>query len=68
MSGEGSARKLANFGDLLTVDEMAAVLDSSKRTVYRLCDKDELPYVKVGRRLYFPKHEVADKLRLVEVV
>lgn len=58
------ARKLSSYGDLLTVDEMAAMLDASARTVYRLCDKDELPYVKVGRRLYFPKHEVAEMLRL----
>lgn len=68
MEGITNVRNLANYGDLLTVDEMAAVLDASKRTVYRLCDKNELPYVKVGRRLYFPKHELAEMLRLSEVV
>ena len=49
---------LSKYGDLLTVDNMAELLDTSPRTIYRLCDKEELPHRKIGRRLYFPKHEI----------
>lgn len=55
---------LAKYSDLLTVDDMAELLDASTRTIYRLCDKDELPYRKVGRRLYFPKKSVIEILHL----
>ena len=55
---------LAKYGDLLTVDNMAELLDTSTRTIYRLCDKDELPYRKIGRRLYFPKREMIEFLGL----
>lgn len=60
------AEPLATFGDLLTVDDMAKLLDTSTRTIYRLCDKDELPFRKIGRRLYFPKHEIIEFLGLEE--
>lgn len=55
---------LSKYGDLLTVDNMAELLDTSTRTIYRLCDKEELPYRKIGRRLYFPKHEIIEFLGL----
>lgn len=55
---------LSKYGDLLTVDDMAELLDTSTRTIYRLCDKDELPFRKIGRRLYFPKHEMIEFLGL----
>lgn len=57
---------LSKYGDLLTVDNMAELLDTSTRTIYRLCDKEELPYRKIGRRLYFPKHEIIGFLGLEE--
>lgn len=60
------AEPLASFGDLLTVEDMAKLLDTSVRTIYRLCDKDELPFRKIGRRLYFPKHELIEFLDLEE--
>lgn len=59
-----SATPLSQYGDLLTVDNMAEVLDVSTRTVYRLMDGGELPSVKVGRRLYFPKHLLIEALCL----
>ncbi len=51
-------------GDLLTVENMAEVLDTSTRTIYRLVENDDLPHVKVGRRLYFPKNLLIEALRL----
>ena len=59
-----SATPLAQYGDLLTVDNMAEVLDVSTWTVYRLTDGGELPSVMVGRRLYFPKHLLIEALCL----
>lgn len=54
--------------DLLTVDNMAEVLDTSSRTIYRLVEKGELPHVKVGRRLYFPKRQIIETLQLGEAM
>lgn len=59
-----STTPLSQYGDLLTVDNMAEVLDVSTGTVYRLTDGGELPSVKVGRRLYFPKHLLIEALCL----
>ena len=62
-------KPLAKYeNDLLTVDNMAEVLDTSSRTIYRLVEKGELPSVKVGRRLYFPKRMVIETLQLGEAM
>lgn len=62
-------KPLAKYeNDLLTVENMAEVLDTSTRTIYRLAETDELPHVKVGRRLYFPKNLLIETLRLGEVM
>ena len=59
---------LSKYSDLLTVENMAEVLDTSTRTIYRLVENDDLPHVKVGRRLYFPKNLLVEALRLGEVM
>ncbi len=61
-----SEHALEQYGDLLTVANLADVLDVSKRTIYRLADSKQVPCVKVGRRLYFPKKKIAEKLELIE--
>lgn len=61
-----SERALEQYGDLLTVANLAEVLDVSTRTIYRLVDNKQLPCVKVGRRLYFPRKKIAAKLELIE--
>ena len=55
---------LASFTDLLNVDEMATVLGVSNRTIYRMVDREELPSVKVGHRIYFPKKQLIELLGL----
>lgn len=55
---------LTNFGDLMTVEDVSKVLKVSERTVYRLVDKNELPCVRIGRRLYFPKQMMIERLQL----
>lgn len=70
MTGEACAavqavpEPLAGYGDLLAVGDMAEVLGVSARTVYRLADKGELPGLRVGHRLYFPKRALIVSLRL----
>ena len=58
-------KPLAKYeNDLLTVENMAEVLDASTRTIYRLAESGDLPHVKVGRRLYFPKCQLIEFLGL----
>lgn len=64
--GIPQAAPLAAYPDLLTVDDMAEILDATPRTIYRLSSAGELPKVRVGRRLYFPKRLVIEALRLGE--
>lgn len=62
-------KPLAKYeNDLLTVKNMTEVLNTSTRTIYRLVENDDLPHVKVGRRLYFPKNLLVEALRLGEVM
>lgn len=55
---------LGAYSDLLTVEDVAEVLHVSTRTIYRFVEEDELPYLRVGHRLYFPKQRLAQKLCL----
>ncbi len=58
-------KPLAKYeNDLLTVDSMAEVFNTSSRTIYRLVEKGELPHVKVGRCPYFPKRQIIETLQL----
>lgn len=58
------AKSLSQYGELLTVEDAAKVLSVSKRTIYRLVEKNDLPAVKVGHRLYFPRASMAERLCL----
>lgn len=43
---------------LLTLDEVAAVLRVSKTSVYRLVERRELPFCRVGRSLRFTREDI----------
>jgi excisionase family DNA binding protein len=45
---------------LLTVKQLAARLGVCTATIYRLCDRGELPYVRVAQALRFVPIEVAE--------
>ena len=57
----GAARCLADFGDILTVEEAAAVLRISRGAAYdaarrwRATRSEGLPVVQIGRRLLVPR-------------
>lgn len=44
--------------DLLTIQEAASFLVLSKHTLYNKVNKNELPYMKKGKRLYFSRAEL----------
>ena len=48
---------------LLTLDEVAALLRVSKTSVYRLTERRELPFCRVGRSLRFTREDVDAYLR-----
>ncbi len=43
---------------LLTLDEVAALLRVSKTSVYRLVERRELPFCRVGRSLRFTRQDL----------
>lgn len=55
MDRGASVVEFANYSDLLTMDDCGGILQQSTQTVRRLCRENELPSVRIGRRLYVPK-------------
>jgi excisionase family DNA binding protein len=50
-------------GELLTIDQAAAFLHLSKATIYSKCSRNELPYMKRGKRLYFLKVQLLEYVK-----
>lgn len=48
---------------LLSIDEAAEFLRLAKPTLYSKVSKNELPYMKRGKRLYFSRTELMDYLK-----
>ena len=53
-----SAKPDVKQSDLLTIQEAASFLNLSKHTLYNKTNKNELPYMKKGKRLYFSRAEL----------
>jgi excisionase family DNA binding protein len=53
-----SAKPDVKQSDLLTIQEAASFLNLSKNTLYNKANKNELPYMKKGKRLYFSRVEL----------
>lgn len=58
-----SAQKDVKQNDLLTIQEAASFLNLSKHTLYNKVNKSELPYMKMGKRLYFSRTELIDCIK-----
>ena len=50
------------YGDMLTVDDLAAILHVSRKTVQNQCRRGDLPAIPIGRRWYVPKTHLVEFL------
>jgi excisionase family DNA binding protein len=50
-----TGRSLAEYGELLTMDEVCVVLQLSKNTVYELARSGDVPTIRFGRQLRTPR-------------
>ena len=50
-----TGRSLADYGELLTMDEVCLVLQLSKNTVYELARSGDVPTIRFGRQLRTPR-------------
>jgi excisionase family DNA binding protein len=48
-------RSLAEYGELLTMDEVCVVLQLSRNTVYELARSGDVPTIRFGRQLRTPR-------------
>jgi excisionase family DNA binding protein len=60
-AGEGSLR-LDDFGEVLTVEEVAAVLRIGRRLAYEQARSGALPVLKMGRRMLVPREALRKHL------
>ena len=54
------------MSELLTIEEIAAVLKVPKSWIYARTCKNQLPHIKVGRHLRFQKEKVFEFLGIAE--
>jgi|MTBAKMStandDraft_1061839.scaffolds.fasta_scaffold20694_2 excisionase family DNA binding protein len=50
-----TGRSLAEYGELLTMDEVCLVLQLSRNTVYELARSGDVPTIRFGRQLRTPR-------------
>jgi excisionase family DNA binding protein len=48
---------------LLNIEEASVILSLAKSTIYALVSRNEIPYMKKGKRLYFTKSELFDYVK-----
>ncbi len=58
-----SAKPDAKQSELLSIQEAATFLNLSKSTLYNKVNRNELPYMKKGKRLYFSRIELVDYIK-----
>lgn len=44
--------------ELMTVDQLSEYLTIARQTIYGKCGAKEIPYIKIGKRLYFKKSDI----------
>lgn len=54
---------LKNYPDVLTVQQVAAILNVSRRSVYKLLEHNLMPYRKIGRIYRISKQGLIDYLK-----
>lgn len=53
----------AHPSELLTIEQAAEFLHLSKATIYSKCSRNELPYMKRGKRLYFLREQLLEYIK-----
>lgn len=56
-------RSETNEDQLLTVDQAASFLNLTKATIYSKVSRNELPYMKPGKHLYFSTQDLMSHLK-----
>lgn len=50
------------YGDMFTVEDLAAIFHVSRKTVQKQCRRGDLPAISIGRRWYVPKAHLVEFL------
>lgn len=49
---------LSGYPDLIGVNDLSSILGLSNATIYRMINRGELPYTKIGKLYKFPKRQI----------
>lgn len=52
----------SNYNDILTLSEACEYLNLAKQTLYGFTSKNDIPFIKRGKKLYFKKSELENWL------
>jgi excisionase family DNA binding protein len=58
--------RLEDYGEVLSVDQVAVILDLSRDSAYAAVHRGEIPAIRLGRRLLVPKAALARMLGMTE--
>jgi excisionase family DNA binding protein len=60
--------KLETLQVFITVKTLSDWIKISSKVIYRLIDKKEIPYIKIGGKYLFDKQQIVDWLKLNSVM
>lgn len=60
--------KLETLQILITVKSLSEWIKISSKVIYRLIDKKEIPYIKIGGKYLFDKQQILDWLKFNSVM
>jgi excisionase family DNA binding protein len=60
--------KLETLQVLITVKTLSEWIKISSKVIYRLIDKKEIPYIKIGGKYLFDKQQIVDWLKINSVM
>jgi excisionase family DNA binding protein len=58
-----SPKRLQGMGDVLSVQEAARILSVCKNSLYAAIERNEIPVVRIGRRILVPRIAIEQLLR-----
>lgn len=63
---EDNKKKLSEFADIITIDELCNYLEISRNTAYKFLKKKKIKHAKVGREYKISKSSLAEYLGVKE--